>query len=37
MKKILFICAAMFLLIFTIACEKVNDWGDGLPEMEHVY
>ena len=27
----------MFLLIFTIACEKVNDWGDGLPEMEHVY
>jgi len=37
MKKILFICAAIFLLICTTACEKVNEWGDGLPEMEHVY
>jgi len=37
MKKILFICATMFLLLCTTACEKANDWGDGLPEMEHVY
>ena len=37
MKKIVFICATMFLLLCTSACEKVNEWGDGLPEMEHVY
>ena len=37
MKKILFICATMFLLIGMTSCEKDNIWGDGLEEMEHVY
>ncbi|GHU78890.1 hypothetical protein FACS1894145_1870 [Bacteroidia bacterium] len=36
MKKILFICATLFLFCMT-GCEKDNIWGDGLPEMEHVY
>ena len=37
MNKILLICATIFLLICTTSCETVEDWGDGLPEMEHVY
>lgn len=37
MKKILYICTAMFLLLGVTSCEKDNVWGDGLPEMEHVY
>jgi len=36
MKKILFICITG-LLFFMSSCEKDNTWGDGLPEMEHVY
>ncbi|GAB6007959.1 hypothetical protein [Dysgonomonas reticulitermitis] len=36
MKKILFICVTALLFGMT-GCEKDNIWGDGLPEMEHVY
>lgn len=36
MKKILFICITVFLFGLN-SCEKDNKWGDGLPEMEHVY
>lgn len=36
MKKILFICVTVLLFGMT-GCEKDNIWGDGLPEMEHVY
>ncbi len=37
MKKILFICATMFLLIGMTSCEKDNIWGDGPSDMEHIY
>lgn len=37
MRKILFVCATMFLLLYTTSCEKYNVWSDGLPEMENVY
>jgi len=37
MNKILLICATMFLLICTTSCKTIDEWGDGLPEMEHVY
>lgn len=36
MKRIRFICAIAFVSLAT-GCEKDNVWGDGLPEMEHVY
>ncbi|GHT11891.1 hypothetical protein FACS189426_14440 [Bacteroidia bacterium] len=36
MKKIVYMCMAAILLCMT-GCEKDNIWGDGLPEMEHVY
>lgn len=36
MKKIVYMCMAAVLLCIT-GCEKDNIWGDGLPEMEHVY
>jgi len=36
MKKILFIVATIVVLVST-GCETHNIWGDGLPEMEHVY
>jgi len=36
MKKISFILAAAVAVILT-GCAKHDVWGDGLPEMEHVY
>lgn len=37
MRKILFVCATLFLLLCATSCEKYNDWPDGRPEMENVY
>ncbi len=36
MKKILFI-TAMAALFLSAGCNTVDTWGDGLPELEHVY
>ena len=36
MKNLRFICLTALILLMT-SCEKDNIWGDGLPEMEHVY
>lgn len=36
MKKTAFTIAAGALLLST-GCQTVDTWGDGLPEMEHVY
>ena len=37
MRKIIFACVTMLILVCTTSCEKYNVWGDGLPEMENVY
>lgn len=36
MKKIALIVATG-LLFFLPGCNTIDTWGDGLPEMEHVY
>jgi hypothetical protein len=36
MKRIALLLAAS-ALFFATGCEKDNLWGDGLPELEHVY
>ena len=36
MKKILFIVATVVAFLST-GCERHKDWGDGLPEYEHIY
>ena len=37
MKKILFICATWFLLLFTTGCDTIDTWPNGLPEMQNVF